>query len=481
MAAVMTGTWSVRITSQDWRALHAHLFPGDRDEHAAVLRCGIARTNRGTRLLVHDIVYARDGIDYVPGDRGYRKLTPRFVAETAESCADDELIYLAVHCHGGTTEVSFSEVDFASQVRGYPALIDITQRPVGALVFADRAVAGNIWLPSGNQVAIDHLQVVGRPQIRLRDMPDPMATADPRYDRQARIFGDRGQRTLSEQRVAIIGLGGAGSLINEYLARLGVGELILIDPDRVDITNLPRLVGARRADAMTWLTGIGRPGWLRALGNRLSTPKVKIAARVARQASAKVSIATFFDDVLEPHIAEALTGCDHIFLAADSHSARRLADVLTHQYFIPSTQVGAKVTIDKSTGAVADVFSAVRASVPGSGCLRCNQLISPALLQEEGKSRNERRRQRYLDDGEVPAPSVIALNAVSAAHAVNDWMMSITGLTRNTVSPELWETFHPLDDEHDTYTQRRDPSCSNCGPSRYARGDAKRLPVKVRD
>jgi molybdopterin/thiamine biosynthesis adenylyltransferase len=477
----MTETWSVRITSQDWRALHAHLFPGDRDEHAAVLRCGIARTPRGTRLLVHDVVYARDGVDYIPGDRGYRKLTPRFVAETAESCADDELIYLAVHCHGGTTEVRFSDVDLASHARGYPALIDITQRPVGALVFADRAVAGDIWLPSGERAAIEHLQVVGRPQIRLTDMPHPMVTADPRYDRQARIFGDRGQHTLADQRVAIIGLGGAGSLINEYLARLGVGELILIDPDRVDITNLPRLVGARRADAMTWLTATGRPQWLRTLAKTLSTPKVKIAARVARQASDKVSITTFFDDVLEPHIAEALTGCDHIFLAADSHSARRLVDVLTHQYFIPSTQVGAKVTIDDSTGMVADVFSAVRASVPGSGCLRCNQLISPVLLQEEGKSQNERRRQRYLDDDDVPAPSVITLNAVSAAHAVNDWMMSITGLAHDTVPPELWETFHPLDDELAIYTQRRDADCTNCGPTRYARGDAKRLPVKVRD
>jgi molybdopterin/thiamine biosynthesis adenylyltransferase len=476
----MTETWSVRITSQDFRALHAHLFPGDHDEHAAILRCGIARTPRGTRLLVNDIVYARDGVDYIPGDLGYRKLTPRFVAETAETCADDELIYLAVHCHGGTTEVGFSNVDLASHRRGYPALIDITQRPVGALVFARQAVAGDIWLPSGERVAIDHLQVVGRPQIRLRDVPDPMVVADARYGRQALIFGDRGQRILEGQRVAIIGLGGAGSLINEYLARLGVGELILIDPDRIEDSNLPRVVGARRVDAMTWLTAEGRPRWLRTLGNRLSTPKVKIAARVARQASAKVSITTFFDDVLEPHIAEALTGCDHIFLAADSHSARRLVDVLTHQYFIPSTQVGAKVTIDKSTGAVADVFSAIRASVPGSGCLRCNQLISPVLLQEEGKSRNERRRQRYLDDDDVPAPSVITLNAVSAAHAVNDWMMSVTGLTHETASPELWETFHPLDDELVVYTQRRDPECTTCGPSRYARGDAKRLPVKVR-
>ena len=477
----MTTTWSVRITQPDWRSLHAHLFPGDGDEHAAVLRCGVARTPRGTRLLVHDIVYARDGIDYVPGDRGYRKLTAAFVGEMAESCADDQLVYLAVHCHGGTTKVDFSEIDLASHERGYPALLDITERPVGALVFAEQAVTGDIWLPSGKRITIDHLQVVGRPQIQLRDKPSPVAAVDPRYDRQARLFGDRGQHILAQQRVAVIGLGGAGSLINEYLARLGVGEILLIDPDRIEATNLTRVVGARRRDAMTWLTGDRRPRWVQALGRRLSTPKVAIAARVARQASADVSTIVYFEDVLEPHIAEELTGCDHIFLAADSHSARRLVDVLTHQYFIPSTQVGAKVTLIKTTGAVADIFSAVRASVPGAGCLRCNQLISPVLLQEEGKSQKERHRQRYLDDDDVPAPSVITLNAVSAAHAVNNWMMSITGLTHPTVEPELWELFHPLDDEHEAYSQRRDPTCTNCGSTRYALGDGgKRLPTKVR-
>ena len=477
----MTGAaWSLRITETDWRALHTHLFRGDLDEHAAVLRCGLACTPRGSRLLVHDVVYARDGVDYVPGDRGYRKLTPQFVGDVAESCADDELVYVAVHCHGGSTEVGFSKVDLASHVRGYPALLDITDRPaVGALVFARQAVAGDIWLATGERVPLEHLQVVGRPQLRLRGSPGPQTAVDPRYDRQSRIFGDRGQHLLAHQRVAVIGLGGAGSLISEYLARLGVGELVLIDPDRIESTNLSRVVGARRSDAMTWLTAPHLPGWLQTLGRRLATPKVTIAARVAREASASTQIITYFDDVLEPHIAEALTGCDHIFLAADSHSARRLVDVLTHQYFIPSTQVGAKVTLAGTSGDVADIFSAVRTSVPGSGCLRCNQLISPALLQEEGKTETERHRQRYLDD-DVPAPSVITLNAVAAAHAVNDWLMSVTGLTRHPVSQELWKTFHPLDDDVVVFSHRRDPDCTNCGPTRFALGDAKRLPVKVR-
>ena len=48
------------------------------------------------------------------------------------------------------------------------------------------------------------------------------------------------QQAFSTATVAICGLGGLGSNIAIYLARAGIGKLILIDFDRVDITNLHR-------------------------------------------------------------------------------------------------------------------------------------------------------------------------------------------------------------------------------------------------
>ena len=47
-------------------------------------------------------------------------------------------------------------------------------------------------------------------------------------------------RVFSSATVAVCGLGGLGSNIAIYLARAGIGKLILIDFDRVDITNLHR-------------------------------------------------------------------------------------------------------------------------------------------------------------------------------------------------------------------------------------------------
>jgi len=61
-----------------------------------------------------------------------------------------------------------------------------------------------------------------------------------------------GQRKLMGSRVLIIGMGGLGSPIAIYLAAAGVGTLVLVDYDTVELSNLQRQVVHRTAD-------VGRP------------------------------------------------------------------------------------------------------------------------------------------------------------------------------------------------------------------------------
>ena len=68
--------------------------------------------------------------------------------------------------------------------------------------------------------------------------------------------GDARQEKISSATVAICGLGGLGSNIAVSLSRAGIGKLILIDFDRVDISNLHRQqykasqVGINKPDAL---------------------------------------------------------------------------------------------------------------------------------------------------------------------------------------------------------------------------------------
>src|SRR5438132_32011 len=65
-----------------------------------------------------------------------------------------------------------------------------------------------------------------------------------RFDRQVRAPGPTGQARLRALRVAIVGLGGTGSQVVQQLAHLGVRSFVLIEDDRVEESNLPRLAGA---------------------------------------------------------------------------------------------------------------------------------------------------------------------------------------------------------------------------------------------
>ncbi len=66
------------------------------------------------------------------------------------------------------------------------------------------------------------------------------------FSRTELIFGHEGMERLYNARVAIFGIGGVGGYTAEALARSGVGELDLIDDDRVCLTNLNRQIFATR-------------------------------------------------------------------------------------------------------------------------------------------------------------------------------------------------------------------------------------------
>lgn len=63
-------------------------------------------------------------------------------------------------------------------------------------------------------------------------------------DRTAMLYGMDNVEKIKNSGVAVFGLGGVGSFAAEALARSGVGHLVLIDSDAVDITNLNRQLPA---------------------------------------------------------------------------------------------------------------------------------------------------------------------------------------------------------------------------------------------
>jgi hypothetical protein len=447
----------LHITREDYELLWHHLYQEDGDEHGAVLLAGLSQLDALALLTVREVHLAKDGVDYVAGKIGHRALTPQFIHRLITRARDERLVYLAVHNHGSDREVGFSDIDIRSHERGYPALLQIAKgMPVGALVLGRRAVQADLWMPDGSRRELDQASVIGMKIDHLTPCPvRDLNSAGDQYDRQIRMFGRAGQMTLSQAHVAVIGLGGIGSMVVEYLARLGVGHFTLVDNDVVEESNLSRIVGASFPDA----------------ANR--TPKGDVAERLIQQANPSARIERLDADVVKASVTVRLKGCDYIFLAADSMRARLVVNAVVHQYLIPAVQLGSKIHSDEK-GRIIDVFSAIRPLRPNVGCLWCNQLIDPNLLAKEAKTDEDRKAQAY--GVEEPNPSVISLNAVSAAHAVNDFLMDYLGLRDDRTL--YYQHIHALTGNLRLVEPRRDAECSECSKDgmRFARGDGTDLP-----
>jgi len=472
-----------RISQAMFDQLHAHLFPGDHDEHGAIIAAGVVTTPRGTRFLARKLFIAREGVDYVPGKYGYRALSAEFVAKVSGYCAKNRLAYFAIHCHGGTSSVGFSDVDLASHQRSYPALLDITSGiPVGALVFAKNAVAGEIWTRDGVH-SLGSLLVVGMNHRRLFPQPPPIpAELAEIYHRQSLIFGIKGQLILRGAKVAIIGMGGVGSLINEWLARVGVGEIVSVDYDKLEPSNRSRVVGSKWWHAPAFLLN-SRFAVLKKLGVRLSRYKVHIGEQVAKDANPKVKYEAIVGSVSQEAVALRIKDADFIFLAADSMESRLVFNALVHQFLIAGVEIGSKVSTDRSSGEITDIFCVSRPVIPQpeGGCLWCNQLISASKLQEEALTKEARKQQKYVDDVTVSSPSVITLNALGAAQAANEFLFSIVGLHAGEVLTPNGRMVTPRERKWVKCQYGAEPGCLHCGEgpsSAYARGDGWCLPCK---
>jgi len=460
MAQEQLKPWVVVSRSSDWKRLEKHLFQADGHEHGAVLCCGVDKANR--RLIVRHVLLAKDASDFVQHGYSYR-LEPAFISRALTKCKNEGLSYIAVHNHGGHGSVAFSRTDLASHERGYPALLSILSGPpVGALVFAHDAVAGDIWEPAGRAV-VESMVVCGARRQEFFPCQLPMRAMLPEevneaFEAQVHLLGARGQALLGRLQVAVVGAGGAGSMILQALTHLGVGGLVSVDPDRLERSNRPRVVYATPDDEPT--------------SRRMGTLKVDIAKRGARIVCPDMPFETYPLSVDDPSAAAAVTRCDAIFLAADTAVARHVVNAISHQYLIPTFQVGAKAI--PVGGRIDSAFAVARILGPDGLCMWCAGLIDSTKLQVDALPPEERAAAEYVPG--VRQPSVYTMNAMSSALALNDFLFTFTGLQRSQdLGPREYDFLNRRALRTVLGKARR--VCAEC-ERRRGRADGLRLPIR---
>lgn len=127
-----------------------------------------------------------------------------------------------------------------------------------------------------------------------------------RYSRQLILkgFGAEAQQKLIEARVLVLGAGGLGCPILQYLAAAGIGEIGMVDDDTVSLSNLHRQI-------LFDTTDIGKP-------------KVQVAAQKLRVMNPDISVKDYYIRLDKNNVLDIIESYDLVIDGTDNFESRYL-------------------------------------------------------------------------------------------------------------------------------------------------------------
>lgn len=424
-------------------------------ETAGVLLAGVAHRDGGLRLLAREI-------HWVPDDqyaiREGNRLSIRSGGYTRALARAEEIDAVAVwlHAHPGGWPINSI----------YDDEVDTELAPVFGVRTGQSFFASLVLSPSDTQMfdfsgrayvdeqvqPISRAWVVGS-RFRLLTAVDtpPTDHVPPLFDRQVRAFGGDIQDVLRRLRVGVVGAGGTGSAVVEQLTRLGVGDLLIIDPDVIEDTNLTRVYGSNPAS--------------------VGLPKAEVLTEHVKAIAPAVTVRSIVGRTTDRPVAEALTDRDVVFGCSDDNAGRLVLSRLSSYYLTPVIDCG--VLLSSQDGSLLGIDGRVTILAPGYACLVCRNRIDLARAAAEQLDPEERRQRQ--DEGYAPElggvePAVVAYTTMVASLAVGELLERLTGYGPVPAPSELIVRAH----EREISTNSRQPVLGHfCDPSagQLGRGD----------
>ncbi len=150
-----------------------------------------------------------------------------------------------------------------------------------------------------------------------------------RYHRQMLLpgFGTEGQRKLLASTALILGCGALGTVSANMLARAGVGHLVIVDRDFIELTNLQRQVLFDEQDVAD------------------AIPKAEAARRKIASINSQVRVTAIVDDLNHTNMEQYAAGADVLLDGLDNFETRYLANECAVKHGIPYLYGGAVGTV----------------------------------------------------------------------------------------------------------------------------------------
>ncbi len=402
---------TLTLDAEQHAELQAHLFPGDGCEAAAIILCGRRAGDRRHRLVAREV-------HPIPHDQCSVRTPERVtwptdaIAPLLDRAETRGLTVVKVHSHPTGYE-RFSATDDAGDRRLMPAIrdwFDIDLFHASAVMLPDGRMFGRCVTAEGGFEPLAHINLAGDDLMfwhaseRADETPDFAAS-------HAQAFGEGTFERLRRLSVAVIGCSGTGSPVIEQLARLGVGELVMIDDDKLEARNINRILNATMEDV--------RAGQL----------KVDVLADAVRRMETGTRVVPLPLNLWTPEAVRAVAQCDLVFGCMDTIDGRFLLNTIAAHYQLPYIDLGVRIAAvpdGPEKGKIRAVCGSVHYLKPGGSSLISRGLFTMEGVRAAGLARTDpeahaqQLREGYVSGVAVHRPAVITVNMLLASLGVNE-------------------------------------------------------------
>lgn len=402
--------YDVAFTSDANRSGADHLLRHYREDNIQEDICfALWRPSTGSErltALIDCVVLPDEGDRLLHGNASFQ---PQYLARVISLARERNVGIALMHSHPGPgwQGMSVADIEAERDVVAYPA--GSTGLPlVGLTLGSDGYWSARFWERDGRSMArrwCDKVRVVG-PQAYQMYFDDSRMPPKPRREMLRRTYdtwGVKSQGAISRLKIGIVGLGSVGCIVAESMARIGVGQITLIDHDRIERHNLDRLLYGTAKD-------VGKL-------------KVNVAAKALRQnATAKnIQVKAMPMSIQRKSAYRAALDCDIIFSCVDKPVARDVLNFIAFSHLIPVIDGGVLVETDTRRDVFSSAHWRARIVTPYHQCLRCNGQYNTGMVVTEL-------------DGSLDDPSYISdlpLSERGGSQNVFPFSLSVAGMEVN--------------------------------------------------
>ena len=388
-----------RIRTSDRDELEKHVFQRyPSREWGTFFRFGWTRTPWGVAINYVDALLPGAGdLDRQTGMTTFRDQYSRRAFQAA--AGKDRLAVGVVHSHPAGYETSPSPLDddmdeyFARELAAYSGgapycSLILERNDATDLSFSGRIYDRGDWLPVGELLTVGpRLERQTSAILRLpvdADLADAATT-----ERLESLMGTASARRLRGATVGVIGCSGTGSPAVHVLARAGVGNFVLVDPERLSASNLERLHGSFR----------------RHLELSPLPFKVDLMREMIAEINPSARVTTFVGNILHENVFHELLRCDLVLCCVDSYHGRvALSDFASH-HLLPSIDIG--IAMNGKDGRLTEQVVDLTRFSPDLPCAFCRERVDSTALAQElmtDAERGERMKEaeRAAERGDDP-------------------------------------------------------------------------------